>query len=976
MEIRVSPKMKATPGYIDLSFMELHAMQLSNHGNDPNFIVHRPFLWSIDVGQTVGDLDDDSIPIPKSPRRIISYSLSGDGSHLSTLSKMDKCLQLDLWKLSLDNNPTALVHIDVDTKQISSTQPKLSAQIQMPLLISGLKSLDPMMVSLSWDASNVAVIAEDDMHLARTTSIYVYHKDSSHPSEKKITSGQPNSFLPMPDEHLPEGLKGLCGYGKFHIATTNNQDARDELFITCDIFSVKIYGVFGSWQHLQTIALFKPDSIYSRKKLISGLNGRYFACSSSTNTILVYDLETGLVVSHMALGSSSRVRFSNDGSMMVVSHSGVITTRWTKSATAIASVDEIGSNAAFAHNDEKVIVSTFADKSYGRGEIGAIMDATSLSVEDILSIPMPYKEGRQKHMDNHGLTLYTAHGSKIDLIRVLDTVVQPYTRPRELCDETCYKELSPNMVIHSETPQGENEFTSASGLTFELRFHNARSQDWTDGPEPQSLSVLVSDKRGRSRMGLTIPAAAIAEPHWLQFKGFFQETSQRMIVYNCLFVMVWSLPTTLDSDFTLLSTWWAQPMPFEVSFEQQWYTTGTARCTHDVAFLQTLSLNEYYEEVPMDAFRLHHHNAFSSNPMAFLDGILVLVEMFRADDEIFQQAVLLYVGQHINSYPDPHNLASSVLVKICQAVSQKNHDHYAKFLKAFFESSYCRWVPRPDLNKETNPISILMKRSKTVPRAIDLVQIMISYCTRQAKKEKERDIHFTSPIMEPLHELIAQQDLHTDLAHSTLRKLAYIPVNERSHIVDHHIIAHPPEFRLRFWEHSTKPLYECGDPVLQLDLNPSTTSHDPQNDNFTRDLFVASFSMLWCAPEDKPDLRPSIAKIKSRARVPQSWIRTLFHVILLKCTLKSAVAVECHDFSLQMLDNPAIAALVEYKWNTIGYIHWLMRFLWQCIYYLLVLVAVFMQPAPLYFVPIQHSRPRHIRATAGSQCMPNRQHRQ
>ncbi|KAG0041624.1 hypothetical protein BGZ89_007308, partial [Linnemannia elongata] len=53
--------------------------------------------------------------------------------------------------------------------------------------------------------------------------------------------------------------------------------------------------------------------------------------------------------------------------------------------------------------------------------------------------------------------------------------------------------------------------------------------------------------------------------------------------------------------------------------------------------------------------------------------------------------------------------------------------------------------------------------------------------------------------------------------------------------------------------------------------------------------------------------------------------------------------VECHPFETETLDNPAIAALVEYKWNTIGLQYWLLRFLAQCVYYVLVLVGVVFQ---------------------------------
>ncbi|KAF9122116.1 hypothetical protein BGW39_010013 [Mortierella sp. 14UC] len=53
--------------------------------------------------------------------------------------------------------------------------------------------------------------------------------------------------------------------------------------------------------------------------------------------------------------------------------------------------------------------------------------------------------------------------------------------------------------------------------------------------------------------------------------------------------------------------------------------------------------------------------------------------------------------------------------------------------------------------------------------------------------------------------------------------------------------------------------------------------------------------------------------------------------------------VECHPFELEALDNPAIAALVVYKWNTIGRQYWALKFALQCVYYVMVLTSVFMQ---------------------------------
>ncbi|KAI8350212.1 hypothetical protein B0O80DRAFT_458336 [Mortierella sp. GBAus27b] len=119
-------------------------------------------------------------------------------------------------------------------------------------------------------------------------------------------------------------------------------------------------------------------------------------------------------------------------------------------------------------------------------------------------------------------------------------------------------------------------------------------------------------------------------------------------------------------------------------------------------------------------------------------------------------------------------------------------------------------------------------------------------------------------------------------------------------------------------------------------------SDEPLNECITHDLFVASFDLLWHAPEMKSGRRSSAKRVQSCVRQP-SLVRVLFSIILLKCNPCPQAKVECHDFPLEALDHPAIIALIEYKWNTIGYMYWLARFIWQFIFYSLVLVAVFME---------------------------------
>ncbi|KAF9925248.1 hypothetical protein BGZ67_008798 [Mortierella alpina] len=74
-----------------------------------------------------------------------------------------------------------------------------------------------------------------------------------------------------------------------------------------------------------------------------------------------------------------------------------------------------------------------------------------------------------------------------------------------------------------------------------------------------------------------------------------------------------------------------------------------------------------------------------------------------------------------------------------------------------------------------------------------------------------------------------------------------------------------------------------------------------------------------------------------------TWWKTVYHMFRLKCRLRTHTYVTCHNFDLEYLDNPAIAALVAYKWNTIGYAYWAFRFFFQCVFYVLVFVAALLQ---------------------------------
>ncbi|KAF9108669.1 hypothetical protein BGX27_008269 [Mortierella sp. AM989] len=162
----------------------------------------------------------------------------------------------------------------------------------------------------------------------------------------------------------------------------------------------------------------------------------------------------------------------------------------------------------------------------------------------------------------------------------------------------------------------------------------------------------------------------------------------------------------------------------------------------------------------------------------------------------------------------------------------------------------------------------------------------------------------------------------------TLRKLAYFPVKKQSFVLDNHIIAGRPKLKQLFGNGSE-------DMILQFAFNRCS--------GFTGDLFVASFDMLWLDSGNDYSGLPPAASVKLPKPSWTYWIKSFLHLILYKIKLNPGASVVCHNFSRGLLGNPAIEALVEYKWNTFGYKYWISRFLFQCFYYLLILAAVFGQ---------------------------------
>ncbi|CAO3573177.1 unnamed protein product [Mortierella alpina] len=240
-----------------------------------------------------------------------------------------------------------------------------------------------------------------------------------------------------------------------------------------------------------------------------------------------------------------------------------------------------------------------------------------------------------------------------------------------------------------------------------------------------------------------------------------------------------------------------------------------------------------------------------------------------------------------------------------------------------------------DMNRTNNPISFLLKVAELDPRGIQLVEDMIKFCIQQAKWEK--DAQFLLPVVLSMHELVNLSKPYVDLAMSVLRQLAYLPVKSRKFLLNNHTIVHP--LQLRFWKRNELSLHRLKDPILQMACGPVESDFSSV---YPQDLFAATFDLLWRVHVD-PSVKttPRLQNAALNAH-PVTCVALLLHGIQHLFSVRCAKTVKIHPFTPEMLDNPAIIAPIEYKWNTIGFKYWMTRFLCQCCFYALVLTAVFM----------------------------------
>ena len=350
-------------------------------------------------------------------------------------------------------------------------------------------------------------------------------------------------------------------------------------------------------------------------------------------------------------------------------------------------------------------------------------------------------------------------------------------------------------------------------------------------------------------------------------RSHFEDHSILVVALSSL-VLVWRIPKAHDGDYELLLA------------EGSKVCTKWTVCQHHQLYQRdrTGAISTRNLLYP------HIHNSD-----AFLDGIVRLVEIFKDADDMCKRSIIRYVERHINQCLDAEDDSAAILTRLCSSWTPESHEQLLAFIGALCGSPFFRWVPTLDAGRKANPILILFGQLQKYLFVIDIVEVMINYCICRAKADN--DLHFLEPVFHSLRVARNFKNVDKGLMTRALRSFAYFPARDYRFAIDHHVIASKP-----YESKAVRMLHELKDPVLQLTNTPAGVL---VNERLTSRLYVASFDMLWSVEE---------------IPIPKQRAWEIIQKIFLLVTFTSRKRCVCHPFELEDLDNPALIALVRYKW--------------------------------------------------------------
>ncbi|KAG0283286.1 hypothetical protein BGZ96_012350, partial [Linnemannia gamsii] len=942
-------------GPIQLYSFELHKSASEHYAQNPQFKEHSPSLWSIDVNHR-------AYTQPQAPkRRIVAYSFSQDGHHIvicaehineSTAEHINesvKVVDLELWVL------------EDETGKIVQAAPFLRASSQRSQLSSNFHPS----VSVSADGSHISCLD--------STITLGYQKASAH---NPVYTLDPDSNLLTElvlhrSTEAYNHLQLYRGEGRFQCPEFGSNDHKPQrgpqYFVTYNKTSLDVYNTDEGWKHLHRLDMqsvgFNPHNS-SNITLSKNLRSRYFVATRDASydqggLILVWDYEQGRLVSFDETpgdASKKQICVSDAGLMMALFENEHVHLYRTCTLTHLGSAHVPQVKGAvqglhFISKDREILLEFVHTKDLPLID-GLVLDIATFSIVKIISvIGTAFVSPLEMSIDcnQNGIPIYhqltSVSAIPLSAIPLSASMHSKLTTVPGMCDSPCPQSCQARFL--------RKEVHSDSGLQFTMTKDNNR------------ITVVASDNSGQNKQ-ITISSPRIKDDY-----GIFDRCSY-FAVYLGNLCLIWTLPVATTDTFELVSIRYSKDIVICRHGRLQLSTGGFAPAQQHQHYI-----NKQHTAAPFQKGIPPLYVEQSGDLHVRLSDLLGsnLVEL----DSSTKSTIFRYIRGFLTDY----NGVKSAWDKIVGAytsnpLTPKETHHLLEGLSELLTStSDCIWIPQTDMDISDNPLVKFFQASNHLPELTRIITVVMEYYLRQARIHK--DPCFVQLVTQALsfimraessHQAAASKILH-EVAMRTLREAAFIPVRDCPFVFKHHVLARSLSsyFPDTFFDNDEKVMHL----VVKGENERKTSTQEPvdqktsdlekgeymgrvgdeiqeaarkESSHFKCDVFVATMDLLWGPYKNDGTLDDPYENEphrSSRVAIFHSYRRAFFPILWLKFSPTAEPFIKCHEWDHQTFDNPAIAALVDYKWNTFGFYYWFLVFCCKVIFYLMILTVAFIQ---------------------------------
>ncbi|KAF9585561.1 hypothetical protein BGW38_001791 [Lunasporangiospora selenospora] len=854
--VELCQKGKTTPGSILLCYVELSQSPPNVVSYDcilPRFTLPRR-AFNIQHNISVGSRDT------LAPATIFRVAISASGSHAATLAKTGEKMFLDLWELRLSEATS--------TVTFPYTHTVSSAHAAIEILTGYPKNPK---LTLSWDGSQIVVYrvlgSSPD-----TSYLFEYPRDIHQQSHNQ----QVSLSLQLSKRHNQyPGLQSLSGEAMFVNISTAELGDISERFVACEQSGFSVFKTTESWEMLYHIPTLRCSTFSGYHQVMSAAVGGILALQTSPYQISIWDLASG-TPKHL-IETTREIRnnlLSSTGETLAVDI-GRTLLLYSATSGALLQRHHISSEEwlGFIDGDRYIygcdpyqpphnyFMADIGDPFLSKKYIMPLL-STDQNVRDIIT-------GGDWQGTNIKSTLVAYHhGSNLEVSYLED--LPSSTEDEFQCTRECILDVSevPEIVIGSEVSYPGGIITTQA----------------SDHGLLKNISLYIRFKDGKMRQYWWVSSRFHLQEKCSQFTTVYEKST-------LLCLSIWRLPRSSQDELELLFYW-------ELNGVNTAHTLST--CSHGGN--PTLSTSG------------GNVRLYEGTSRVALDVKVLFKTIYRIDTSNEMQcyaaseAVFKYIRSFANYYPVPGDHSVSLISKICKARDKFNHERVSLVLKKLLQTDNSNntisWIPLRIYSKRSNPVGIILEKARVDPTVIEMAHIIIEYCLNKARELD--DITYILYLLEYMDELTTR---YADVALQITRGFGYIRCHDREFVIKNHKIAHPPTFR-RFWALNNLRIYECWNPILQVHLNDK--GFDAFNDTFTEEVFVAPVNLLWSFVPKA--LIPCNEFPLGDPHQTTTWLLSLYHAILFNMNPFSHVYIRPRFYKLEIIDNPAIEAVIQYKW--------------------------------------------------------------